>query len=536
MGRSTLSLVSVLAALFVVSIFVVDRGSDSFSPLWDGWVYSGACLGAAATIIVSAIRTNEARLSSIAVGCAIAVWTFGNIVWTLWIRVAPDPPYPSIADAGYLAFYPPAIVGVLSAGRRSIGRQSPVVYLDGLLVGLSAVAAGALLSFGPIAHAATGTTLAIATNLACPVMDLVLIGLVLTLAGMSGWRLPPAQVVLLGSLCLFAVADSIYVLRVATDSYVQGTLLDAGWIVPLIGMAWSQFLRSEPTTLSTERPTHGLAIWVPVGCLAAALLVFAPSLLGSVPVIAIAAISGALAVAGVRMVVTLRHIERLATSERLARENHIAALAHARDEVERANSELEDRVQARTRELEDSNSKLLAAQELLQRQAQTDPLTGLANRAAFQQQLDLISTITEASKRNFAVLFIDLDEFKQVNDRHGHTVGDRVIQIAATRIAGELRPGDIVARLGGDEFAVLLPGASEPAHVGPIVARLLQRLTDDYEIDGLQIRISGSIGAAFTNPDDDPADSLDAADRAMYQAKHSGKNRAAYRNSCDAYE
>ncbi|HEX5166730.1 MAG TPA: GGDEF domain-containing protein, partial [Thermomicrobiales bacterium] len=160
----------------------------------------------------------------------------------------------------------------------------------------------------------------------------------------------------------------------------------------------------------------------------------------------------------------------------------------------------------------------------LSHQAYHDPLTGLSNRAHFLERLE-----EHQRQDTVAVLFIDLDNFKEVNDRLGHNAGDRVLCIIAERLRLCLRDGDLAARLGGDEFTVLLQGLTAPHSVDSVARRILQVLSEPIAIDGESVLITPSIGVAITTPDlDDTSEGLlRAADTAMYRAKRDGKARYA---------
>ena len=363
--RARLALVALSAALscYVLSIFFVNRGPGAWSSLWDGWVYNAILLGASIIAASRGRADRSARVPAFCFGGAIFAWFLGNVAWTFFVKGLANPPVPSIADVGYLVFYPPAIVGLLAAGRSGEKRSNPVVLLDGLIAGLSVTAAGAVVALGPIWRAASGSRAAIITNLAYPIMDLLMVGLVLTLAALTGWRLRRDQTILLAALVAFAIADSVYLVRVANETYKSGTLLDAGWLIPVVALAWGQWLNSAPTV--NERPSHGRAVWVPIVFLGLALAAFTPSVAGDVPLIALVAMGGALIAAGGRMVVTLKHLERLAARELSAREERIAILALAREEIELANNALEARVQERTAEIEETNRRLTTTAEKL---------------------------------------------------------------------------------------------------------------------------------------------------------------------------
>ncbi|MER6307756.1 putative bifunctional diguanylate cyclase/phosphodiesterase [Streptomyces sp. NPDC001739] len=170
-------------------------------------------------------------------------------------------------------------------------------------------------------------------------------------------------------------------------------------------------------------------------------------------------------------------------------------------------------------------------QAQLQHNASHDALTDLPNRALFTERVTQAVTGRRASDHDTAVLYIDLDGFKQVNDTIGHQAGDELLIQAARRLAESVRAGDIAARLGGDEFAALITGdgtrdrAAREFRIHEIADRLRIKLSEPYRIDGRDVRVAASIGVAFAEPGVTPAGLLRNADLAMYRAKQAGKGR-----------
>ena len=163
-----------------------------------------------------------------------------------------------------------------------------------------------------------------------------------------------------------------------------------------------------------------------------------------------------------------------------------------------------------------------------------DSLTDLANRNCFQERLNAAVERQRADPQHrFAVMVLDLDRFKSVNDNLGHPAGDHLLKVAAARITNSVRPGDLVARLGGDEFAVLFEGQSTPEELDAVGRRLLASLEAPLRINGTEVRSGASVGLAFGDLGGEPATPLDAdevlrhADLAMYKAKGDGKGRLA---------
>ena len=157
--------------------------------------------------------------------------------------------------------------------------------------------------------------------------------------------------------------------------------------------------------------------------------------------------------------------------------------------------------------------------------ADLDPLTGLMNRAALDQALEPLLCAGQRAQSQVALLFMDLDGFKDVNDRHGHAVGDRLLHEAAARIARCVRDEDRVARYGGDEFVVLLEAPSGSHVARAIATRIVEALGSPLSIDGLLVDLSISIGVAlFPDHGTTSAELLRRADAAMYRAKSTGGN------------
>ncbi|MCW2682585.1 MAG: putative Diguanylate kinase [Blastococcus sp.] len=158
----------------------------------------------------------------------------------------------------------------------------------------------------------------------------------------------------------------------------------------------------------------------------------------------------------------------------------------------------------------------------LRRQATTDPLTGLLNRTAFSDRLTAATVRIDPSAPP-AVLFVDIDDFKAVNDTLGHAAGDELLTTVAARLSADVRADDVVARLGGDEFAVLLTFA-DGERLRDVADRLLASLSSPIEIAGAKVVVTASIGGALGCPGDTAERLLHSADTAMYSVKRSGKN------------
>lgn len=171
-------------------------------------------------------------------------------------------------------------------------------------------------------------------------------------------------------------------------------------------------------------------------------------------------------------------------------------------------------------------SQIKAAQMNLEYLSLHDPLTGLPNRRAFVERISQGLKAAGRHRERIGVAIMDLDGFKEVNDRFGHEVGDRFLVEVSRRLVSVLRGNDVLARLGGDEFGLLLGGIGNPMEAGDILDRFIQALQFSFRVDEYAITLSGSIGIALYPEDGSSSEALMShADLALYQAKEMGKNR-----------
>ena len=164
-------------------------------------------------------------------------------------------------------------------------------------------------------------------------------------------------------------------------------------------------------------------------------------------------------------------------------------------------------------------------QDELAYQALHDPLTGLPNRRGFVEHVE--SVLSASQGRSAALVFIDLDDFKELNDRVGHGAGDQALRVVAERLRAALRDGDVVARIGGDEFVAAIVDVADADAALEIAGRLLDAVCEPLAVEGARTQLSGSIGVAMAQPGIGAEVLLRSADAAMYEAKDSGKNRIA---------
>jgi diguanylate cyclase (GGDEF)-like protein len=212
--------------------------------------------------------------------------------------------------------------------------------------------------------------------------------------------------------------------------------------------------------------------------------------------------------------------------EVLARiENHLSLQA-AREEIRQLNAELEERVRQRTAQLEQEIRERQQAQEELLYVALHDVLTGLPNRTWFMERLEqLLKQVNKKPGFRFAVLFLDCDRFRAVNDSLGHIVGDRLLISLARRLESRLRPGSTIARLGGDEFSILLEDIKNVNEVTQIAEDIHRELASPFQLNEYEVFSNVSIGIVVSDDNyEQPEHLLRDADAAMYQAKAKGKS------------
>jgi diguanylate cyclase (GGDEF)-like protein len=201
--------------------------------------------------------------------------------------------------------------------------------------------------------------------------------------------------------------------------------------------------------------------------------------------------------------------------------------------LSRANDQLERRVAERTEELTEANLRLHVemerqkrSQETIRHLAHHDPLTGLANRTRLREQLYEALASARRYKRQLAVLFIDLDGFKSINDVLGHSTGDALLKVVADRLKDSVREADRLCRFGGDEFVIIQFGDEQPEGAAALAGRVIELVSRPFTVEGRELIVGASVGIVIAGEHDfEPEQLLRAADLAMYRAKLDGRGR-----------
>ena len=456
--RILTTLMWLLLVAYVVGLAVHGQG---FEPLVDVWLGALTQVVPAAVCWLALLTAGPRRREVACLAIAMSSFTAGNIVFVLAASHEVTLPFPSSADLGFLCFYPMALAAIAVAVRREHRPVRGAVWLDSLLGGLAAAAVLAVLLDRVFAQAA-GSPLEVAVTLAYPMFDLLLVAAVVGIAALQGLQVQRHWVPLLAGLGLFATADVMFALRVSTDSYAVGTLLDAVWALGLALMTiWAQ----AGAPVDSGRAEQRVALAVPAVATAASLAVLVAASRTHVSPLAVSLATLTLIATAGRTQLAFRQLRRLAD---------------------------------------------------LRRQATTDDLTGLPNRRAFYTN---VSTQLTHTGTPHALLLLDLDKFKEVNDSLGHHVGDQLLVQAGARLAEQLREGDLLARLGGDEFAVLLSDTTRDQAVA-VAVKLRAAIAGPFTLEGIALRTDVSIGLSLApEHGSDLTVLLRRADIAMYKAK-----------------
>jgi diguanylate cyclase (GGDEF)-like protein len=436
-------------------------------------IFTTAYVAAAGLCLGRAAWVRAERATWLCLGVGILLHGGGWLVdFLAYDGMAPMPSWSDPLWLGaYLGFYP----GIVLLGRERFARRGVGMWLDGLLGGLAlgAVIAATALQASLSNLDAAGS--AAVTGAAYPLADIALLTFLATMFAGSSWRPSQSGMALVGGLLVLVGVDTTYAVDSASGGWFAGGVYDPLWCLAMLVLATAAWLpaRRAPIMATTRR---GLIFPSVLAAVAVAVLVYGQSVHLNAVAVVLAVL--ALLTVMVRMALLLRETATLAVSRKLSL---------------------------------------------------TDDLTGLANRRSFTAEVEG----AVADERPCALLMIDLDQFKELNDTLGHHVGDELLRGVGPRLSATMRPGDIVARLGGDEFGVLIKDAdAETATVA--ASRLRVALGRPYALAGISLHVGASIGiAVFPEHAQDAGTLLRHSDVAMYEAKRGRTGHAVYASEGD---
>jgi diguanylate cyclase len=468
-----------LFGLLLVAYFVtlVARPAARDSLLLNGWGSAAFEIAVCLLVFLRALTTRRNPTIPLAFGTGMLMWALGDVVLTWESRGGLQPTSPSPADLFYIMFFPLAYLALVLIVREEAIRMVPALWLDGGIAGLGAAALCAAFAFHDIERLAGGGPAAVATNLAYPLGDVLLLALVVggsvVLSGRrrGGWSLIAAG-------CAINAAGDTFNLFHGAGAPALGSIVDAmAWPASLFLMSLAAWLPDRRTDPLAEPGTPGFLL--PGAGATAALAVLLLASVDGASNVAVALAAATLLVAGIRLVLSLGSLRALT--------------------VER------------------------------QQEAVTDELTGLGNRRRLDQVLArYFEDRTTERSGALAFLFVDLNHFKEVNDSFGHAAGDQLLRQIGPRIDGCLGANDLLVRIGGDELAILLFDSGQDRAVA-IAEQVSTAISEPFALEIVTVRIGASIGIALAGLHaDDPPALMHCADQAMYRAKDGGSAYAVY--------
>jgi diguanylate cyclase (GGDEF)-like protein len=484
-----------LAILFFLTWTLLSWGGAKTTTAFDDiGEMVAALIAALACGWAARTSTGVVRRGWTLMALATASWAAGEAVWSYYEVIAGHPtPFPSLADAGFLLAVPLQVAAVLQFAQSRSGRWHAKTIFDGAIVAASVM----FISWTTVLHtvyAAGGDgPIRFALSLAYPIGDLVTIVIVISVIAGSRRLSAPMGLIAAGLLALTA-SDSTFTYLTSQNTFNTGPI-DTGWVAGFLLIALAAVMvRLRPAVAAPDAETPPLARnlvpYIPLSL--AALLAISIRISGH---------SLDLLAAGLMVLVVL-----LVLARQVLALNEVAMLS---------------------RQLQESVRSLRAREQELSYQAFHDPLTGLANRALFRDRLEHALELGRRSGQKLAVLFLDLDDFKVVNDDLGHDAGDRLLMVVAERIKSCVRPGDTTARFGGDEFAVVLSDVNDIDDAIVVAERLVQAFRQPFSI-GTVVDVGLSAGVVLRDDVSQGAEELlRDADAAMYTAKSLGGSQFA---------
>jgi len=468
--RARLALVPLLAWLLVVALHLtVGLGERGLAdPAWKV-AYNGLIFAAAAICLLGS-PAGERRAWAL-ISAALACWAVGNTYWTFFLVDLDSPPYPSVSDVFWLAFYPPVYLALVLLLRSRVRSYRVSLALDGAIGALAVGAVATAVVFGRVVATDAGSLLGTLTNLTYPLADMLLVAMVAGALALTGWRGDRAWAWLAVGFVVFGASDSLYLSQVAGGTYTEGTLVDLGW--PAAAVLLAVAASTRPNARRTERRTGWLLLVLPALFAAVGLCVLViDHFVRITPLALVLASLCVLAVIG-RMALTY--------------------------------------------------GENLAILRLRTTEAETDPLTGLGNRRRLA--LDVEDDLAREASARVLALF-DLNGFKHYNDTFGHPAGDALLARLGRNLSMFAASRGTVYRMGGDEFCALLERGREPVDV--LVRAAASSLAD--EGDGFAI--TASYGwVELPEEAADAAEAMRLADHRMYANKNSQRASAEEQSS-----
>jgi two-component system cell cycle response regulator len=438
----------------------VGVGGPELDTAINSVVYCSVVVAAGLACLLRAARGGRERSAWVAIAAAVLLWAAGDIWWALYIEDNADAPYPSPADAGYIAFYFLAALGLYLLVRARARELDPRLWMDGAIAALGTGALGAALIFEFVAERTSGTTIEMATTLAYPLGDVVLLALVVGVVALTRWRPGRTWSLLLLGIATMAFADVAFTLQSYEAAVPGGDWVEPIYLISAVFIG-AEAWQPEAATIEPEGRFDGLREMIVPGIVAVTMI----------------------ALVGMQY---FNHASALTTILWAA-----AMLA----------------VIVRLGLSVTANKRLLE-------EVRTDPLTGLGSQGRLQ--IDLEERCRRAVEEPLTVAMFDLNGFKRYNDTFGHPAGDALLQQLGAQLREAVAPEGTAYRVGGDEFVVLIDG--DLADRDAVAKRAAEALT----AHGKGFEISSAWGMATVPEEaDSAAEAMRLADVRMYAQKES---------------
>jgi diguanylate cyclase (GGDEF)-like protein len=407
------------------------------------------------------------------------LWLLASVIWAWYEYTGRTLPSPSVADIPFLMAVPVGAAALLCFPSAVTATSRMRMLLDGTVISASVLFVSWAVLLGPLVRMSSSPSLALVVSIAYPVGDVIVLSLAINMLARAG-RNRTTVLVLTAGIAAITVSDSAYAWISTVHPASGGELTGAGWVLGFLLIAVAAVSATSNTqdaaAAQSARPASPLVIY--------------GSVLASVGVAAVELTRGH----GLDVVLSWIEIA-------------IWLLVVIRQWL--------------------SSLEVAERQEELHTLAFHDVLTGLPNRAMLADRLRASFTPgSERRERHESVLFIDIDDFKDVNDSLGHEGGDALLVQLTDRLKTCVRPYDLIARLGGDEFAIVVVEGEGSATAVAVAERILESLRAPFLVNGTGLNVAVSIGIAPRNAETtDAAELLRQADFAMYMAKGGGKGR-----------
>jgi two-component system cell cycle response regulator len=460
-----------LAACAIHAVLGFEAGPLAW--LLEKWGYNVVLVGSGLACVARGLKVRAERTAWLTMGAGVVGWALGNVYYTAVLWNLDPIPIPSVSDVLWITYYPIVYVAVAMLLRARIARFHASLWVDGALAALAVAALSAAVVFQSVLEGTGGEPIEVATNLAYPLGDLVLLGMVTGGVALTGWKPGRTWGALAFSFIIFGVSDGIYLWGNATGTWQAGSVFEAGWPAATLLLAWAAWM---PPRHVRPRPLDGRrTLVIPTLFALLGLTLLISDHFDRLNLLAVA-----LAWASVLAVIGRFGITFFA---------NLAMLAHTRAE------------------------------------ALTDALTGLGNRRKLMR--DLEDALHPGYRTPAALVLFDLNGFKGYNDVFGHPAGDALLARLGARLGEAVGPDARAYRMGGDEFCVLAPvDVGNPLALLDRGARALAEIGDGFEI-------SAAHGCVVVPEEaDDAGTALGIADRRMY-AEKAGARRSADEQSRD---